>query len=47
MDEGLEVVIVPATGDPAQDCATFFWGDYHPCGDAGPGFVECCPGGAQ
>ena len=47
MNEGSEFVIVPASGDAEQDCAVFFWGNYQPCGEAGPGLVRCCPEGAQ
>jgi len=28
----------------ADACQVFFAGDYHYCGDAGGGYVLCCPG---
>ena len=46
MDFGeLEPVIIPAdsAGQNDQACQVFFWGDYHYCGDAGGGYIQCCP----
>jgi hypothetical protein len=40
-----ETLIVAANGSPEQACAVFFYGDYHYCGEAGAGYVLCCPGG--
>jgi hypothetical protein len=41
------IVMVGSNTSPEQACAVFFEGDYHYCGDAGPGLVLCCPGGMQ
>ena len=42
------IVIVPdPNGNSDQACDVFFYGDYHYCGDAGAGFVQCCLGGSN
>ncbi|HEY2844650.1 MAG TPA: hypothetical protein VGJ09_13410 [Bryobacteraceae bacterium] len=41
------VVAVDLNSTPEQACQVFFYGDYHYCGDAGGGYVQCCPGGSQ
>jgi hypothetical protein len=41
------VVVGDLNGSPAEACEVFFRGDYHYCGDAGPGLVLCCMGGVQ
>ena len=44
-----ETVLVAAdpNASPEEACQVFFYGDYHYCGDAGRGFVLCCPGEPQ
>jgi hypothetical protein len=41
------IVMIDPNASPEQACQVFFQGDYHYCGDAGPGLVLCCPGGSQ
>ena len=38
------IVIAGSAGSPEDACQVFFAGDYHYCGDAGGGYVLCCPG---
>jgi len=38
------VVVADLNGNPEQACQVLFCGDYHYCGDAGIGQVQCCPG---
>jgi len=39
------IIVVPnPNGNPAEACQVLFYGDYHNCGDAGPGLVQCCIG---
>lgn len=39
------IIIVPDyNGNTDQTCQIFFYGDYHYCGDAGAGLVQCCLG---
>ena len=47
MFEELEPVIVVegAASNAEQACQVMFYGDYHYCGEAGMGFVQCCLGG--
>ena len=47
MDPELEAVVgMPIhNGTPEEACQVFFYGDYHYCGEAGVGFVQCCLGG--
>jgi hypothetical protein len=41
-------VVIPEAGANAEEaCHVFFYGDYHYCGDAGPGYVLCCPEGLR
>ena len=49
MEPELDPVIVAPNpnGNPEEACGVFLYGDYHYCGDAGPGLVLCCPGGIQ
>jgi hypothetical protein len=41
------IIMVESNTSPDQACEVFFQGNYHYCGDAGPGLVLCCPGGSQ
>jgi hypothetical protein len=41
------IVMVDSNASPEEACQVFFWGDYHYCGEAGFGYVLCCPGGSQ
>lgn len=49
MEPELEPVIVvfDPNANPEQACEVSFQGDYHYCGDAGPGLVLCCLEGIQ
>ena len=38
------IVVADSNSRPEEACQVFFYGDYHYCGDAGQGFVLCCPG---
>ncbi len=44
VDQDPAVVISGPSGNAEEACQVFFQGDYHYCGDAGFGFVLCCPG---
>jgi hypothetical protein len=35
--------VIAEAGGPEEACHVFFYGTYHYCGDAGPGYVLCCP----
>jgi|KBSMisStandDraft_5_1062788.scaffolds.fasta_scaffold247485_4 hypothetical protein len=37
------VMIADAGAGPEDACHVFFYGTYHYCGDAGPGYILCCP----
>jgi hypothetical protein len=37
------VVVIAEAGGPEEACHVFFYGAYHYCGDAGPGYILCCP----
>lgn len=41
------VVAADPNRNPEEACQVFFYGDYHYCGDAGQGYVLCCPGKSQ
>jgi len=40
----LEPVVMMSGSNGEDACRVFFYGEYHYCGDAGPGYVWCCPG---
>jgi len=46
MEPEIEPVVIVAdpSGNPEEACQVFFYGDYHYCGDAGAGLVQCCLG---
>lgn len=44
--EQQEPVVVMSGSNGENACQVFFYGDYHYCGDAGFGYVWCCPGGS-
>ena len=46
-DQDPVIVISGSNGNPEEACQVFFYGEYHYCGDAGAGYVLCCPGAAQ
>ena len=38
------VIVIAGSAMNSEDaCQVFFAGDYHYCGDAGSGYVLCCP----
>ncbi|MCU1336191.1 MAG: hypothetical protein JWO19_1772 [Bryobacterales bacterium] len=41
------IVVADSNASLEQACQVFFNGDYHYCGEAGFGYVLCCPGGTQ
>jgi hypothetical protein len=41
------VVVADPNRNPEEACQVFLYGDYHYCGDAGQGYVLCCPGESQ
>jgi hypothetical protein len=38
------IIVAGSTANAEEACQVFFVGDYHYCGDAGGGYVLCCPG---
>jgi hypothetical protein len=39
------ILFIPDTGGGAEDsCQVFFYGDYHFCGGAPGGWIQCCLG---
>jgi hypothetical protein len=39
------ILFIPDTGGGAEEaCQVFFYGDYHYCGGAPGGWIQCCLG---
>ena len=38
------IIVIAGSANSEEACQVFFVGDYHYCGDAGGGYVLCCPG---
>ena len=43
LEQDAVIVISGPNGNPEEACQVFFYGEYHYCGDAGFGYVRCCP----